>query len=237
MRTLIPILVIVAGLMSGCMRCDDSTDEVRRGQASDSCKRLSDCESPLVCVEERCVPPSIVDPTPSEPESVSLEMLPKRVRRPILVGGCMEECDRPKVAVRNFLIHVLQDKRDEERIRSFIDTSLLVHNGKAHGEEWANLFLDDRLVERTESIEQWLAEWLKWGDLVVDPLDRRYDDAAVHVHFQDQNQYTFDYHRPDLRDHPMKSLARVWRFTLKKRGLEWLVMSIDDVSKGIRSRP
>jgi len=227
--------------MVGCIRCNDSADgthAARVGEVSDSCRRTGDCKRPLLCVENRCVEPKVVNPLPAASDKPTMAKLPKRIPRPILVGGCLEVCERPEDAVRHFITQVLQLKRDEDAIRSFIDTSLLVHNRTHHGDEWAELFLAHRLIDRSESIERWLKAWLKWADLVVDPLDRRYDAAAVRVQFQDQSQYVIDYHRPDLQDAPsMRPLAQVWRITMEKRGLEWLVASIDDESKGIRSIP
>ena len=239
MRLILPVVVILLSFAGGCMRCNEASQEtqgVRSGEATGACHRTSDCERPLVCVEEECVQPAVVNPLPLSTDEPTLAMLPKRVPRPILVGGCLESCERPGDAVHHFIAHVLRLERDEKLIRSFIDTSLLVHNDTRHGDGWAELFLAHRLVDRSDSIERWLKEWLKWADLVVDPLDRRYDDVAVHVRFQDQSQYIIDYHRPDLRDDPtMRPLARVWRITMKKRGLEWLVASINDEAKGIRS--
>lgn|GEM_PF-3846660 len=241
MRFLLPVMVILLSLVGGCLRCNDatqSTQGLRSGEAGGVCHRTSDCERPLVCVEQECVQPAVVNPLPPSTNKPVLAMPPKRVPRPILVGGCLESCERPEDAVHHFIGHVLRLERDEEVVRSFIDTSLLVHNETRHGDGWAELFLAHRLADRSDSIERWLKEWLKWADLVVDPLDRRYDDAAVKVRFKDQSQYVVDYQRPDLRDDStMRPLARVWRITMKKRGLEWLVASIDDESKGTRSSP
>ena len=178
------------------------------------CPKDAPAPPPAEAVRLDPAPPApIVPPTPI--------VIPNRE---ILVGGCMDDCDRPAKA----LTHVIEAalSRDPSAVKRYVDTSLLVHDGRDHGKEWGELYLAGKLDERRESIEKWLKDWLTWVDRVLDPADLG-KAPAVTVIEENQHRYVVDYRHPDLSS-AGRATGGVWRIVLKTRGLEWLVAEIQE---------
>lgn len=168
-------------------------------------------------------PPALLDPTPPIPAKPMTPLaLP---RREIMVGGCMDDCDRPEKAVQHLLAAALRG--DAAEVKRFIDTSVLVHDGHDHGGEWARLYLDGKLDERREGIEKWLKDWLSWVDRVQDPADRTRAPAGITVVEENQHRHVVTYRHPDLAREG-RATGDVWRLVFATRGLEWLVAEIED---------
>jgi hypothetical protein len=237
MRLFVPGLFVVffVAIGASCSR-DESTKST--SPESGACRITTDCEAPLVCVNRSCALPAVVDPKAAIVEKAASIPLPKSVNRPVLVGGCLGQCDRPKDSVHHFLEAVLSKERDLSLIRSFVESSILQHNRERLGETWADMYRAGDLTKRAESIDRWLRQWLEWADRIADPMDRSVKRASVRVVFQDQSRYVIEYQRPDLKEEMMqRSLGLIWRMEWRRRGLEWLIARIDDQAPPVRSTP
>ena len=133
------------------------------------------------------------------PQSSAKPMLPKAPKREILVSGCLVEYEHPKEALQTFLNKVLKPST-VEAVKPFIDSSLLVHNGKNYGDRWASLFEDGKLGERNTEIEKWLSNWLSWTQRLVDPADKDKDEHQVRVVEENQKRLVIDYEHPQLME-------------------------------------
>ena len=152
----------------------------------------------------------------------------RRIQRPILVGGCKAGCERPAQALQGFLEQVLKGGGVDE-VRPWINTATLIHNGTRYGDRWAQLFLEDRLPQRRLEIDQWLSKWLQWTERILDPADRNKAGEGVEVLEENQSRYVVRVLRPDLQGGGGDSdSGSIWRITLTRRGLEWLVSELDE---------
>ncbi len=174
-------------------------------------------------------PPTLVSPLPP-PASAPPEKLTARPRREILVGGCMRECKEPREALRAFLSAVISTPApDVAVLRSFIDTSMLVHAGTDHGTRWAEHFTQGRLDTRRTEIDTWIGDWSRFSAHVLDPRDRGRSDQGWTIVEENQRRFVVDWSRPDLAPDAQGPLpAAVVRFTLRPRGMEWLVTDVED---------
>ena len=163
------------------------------------------------------------------PRPVAKPMLPKAPRREILVGGCLVECEHPKEALQAFLNKTLKPST-VEAVKPFIDSSLLLHNGKNYGARWASLFGDGKIGERNTEIEKWLSSWLSWTQRLVDPADKEKKEHQVRIIEENQKRFVIDYEHPQLVERSDGRPIRLkWRITLRPRGLEWLVVAVVDL--------
>jgi hypothetical protein len=206
---------------SGCQKPDSKTAPIRKEKPAIDQPGSGSSQN-----EGEAAPSTTLQPKPLK----SNVRRAARPRRPILVGGCLEVCESPEEALFQFLSSALQGK-GKKAVARFVDTSLLVYNGRQLGRGWATLWGQRKLAERQESIDKWLIKWLAWTHRIVDPQDRseRAIQEAVRVIEQDQSHYVVAFHRPELRESPGGgSTAMRWRIVLKPRGLEWLIANIDD---------
>ncbi len=170
-------------------------------------------------VKQTLTPPPVLPEPPSAPE---------RIKREILVGGCNESCNTASDALQGFLDAVL-NRKGLDAVRPFVNTAALIHNGKRHGDTWAQMFLDRKLGERREDIDKWLNGWLGWSDRIVDPADRTKPSAGVTVVTENQRLYVVKYRHPDIEQAgDGRTTGPIWKIVLNRRGLEWLVMEIDE---------
>ncbi len=134
----------------------------------------------------------------------------ERPKRPILVGGCLTRCRTALESARAFLRHSAAGDRDA--LRSHLDTAELVAFGEKHGETWA---IEGGAQEtgRGASIDAFVSRWLS---------EARTAGGATP--------------EPQLsRGATAESATVLWsapggghfRLTLGRRGLEWLVRSIE----------
>lgn len=174
------------------------------------------------------------DPLPAarpDTEFSPKPMVPLAAQREILVGGCNELCEDPRLALEGFLIRVLRGDGVDE-VRPWVNTAVLVHNGQRHGDAWADLFLRHDLATRRESIDKWLKGWLSWADRIIDPADRSQPGVGIEVVEENQRRYAVLYRHPDLDPaDDGSSTGAIWRIVLSKRGYEWLVAEIDETPR------
>ena len=176
-------------------------------------------------------PPTVASFDPLPARTAPKAMVPKAPKREILVGGCMNDCERPKEALQALLSAVLTQST-VLAVKPFIDSTILVHNGRALGEHWANLFEDGKLGERNTDIEKWLAQWLKWTQRLVDPADRNKLDHRIIIVQENQKRLIVTYEHPQLTERPDGLPIRAkWQLVLKPRGLEWLLAEVVDLDK------
>lgn len=163
--------------------------------------------------------PPVKDPTKA--------MVPKpSLNRPIMVGGCLATCDEPRKALAGFLAALQTGKA--ELVRPYVNTAILVANGKPLGNKWAGLYVARKLAERNEGIEKWLKRWVSWVDRIKDPADRARVTGGVHVVEENQTRLVVTYQHPDFEPDPERPSGLGWRFVFQPRGLEWLVAEIDE---------
>ncbi len=173
--------------------------------------------------------PARIDPvapkaTPAPPSPPFSE---KRRKREILVGGCNDACEAPRAALDGFLTACAT--ADPEQVRPYLNTAVLVHDGTRHGAAWAALFMERKLGERKESIDNWLNGWLGWVDRLTDPEDRRRVTEGVEVLEENQSRFVVRWTHPDIATAPnSEPTGPIWRIALRKRGLEWLVAEISE---------
>jgi len=157
-------------------------------------------------------------------------MLPKHMveKKEIIVGGCREACAAPKDAFRNFIrtLFGVMPESSPELLR-FVDTTLLVDNGRRWGDEWADMWLSGKLDERRQSVADWMDGYRRRvGSLAGNPSDvegaleagmqfRRISSEQVEMEFV-----------PPARDGASNSER--WKLRLGLRGLEWLIQEIYD---------
>jgi hypothetical protein len=178
--------------------------------------------------------PQVHNPTAPEPKAPAAKT--PRIKRDILVGGCLATCEDPLRAVRGFLDAAF--RKDLTGLRTHVNTARLVYNGSALGETWAEQYLQGDLAARRESIDKWLKSWVKWVDHIIDPAERRLIDEAILVREQNQRQLLVQYRPPDRASNSKREvLGPQWLLTLKPRGLEWLVTEINDRPMKRRNQP
>lgn len=143
----------------------------------------------------------------------------------------MESCERPEDSFRTALRLLLQEK-GLAAVKPYFETSVLVHNGKALGTRWAQLFTEQKLAERNDEIDQWLQQWMSWVADIVDPADKKKFETGIKVVESNQKRYVVLYEHPQLKpSSTVQMRGPVWRIVLKPRGLEWLIAEIDDTMK------
>ncbi|MEC8025700.1 MAG: hypothetical protein VX223_17340 [Myxococcota bacterium] len=168
--------------------------------------------------------PKILNPEkPTTPKPITAT---PRIKREILVGGCLATCEDPTLAIRTFITSAMQ--RDKEQVRTYINTARLVYNNDPIGETWASQYLAGELGERRVSIDKWLKTWLLWVEDIIDPADRRFFGQSIRVIEQNQRRMRILYRPPDRRSSPRTSPGTEWLLVLEPRGLEWLITNINE---------
>ncbi|GMV38473.1 MAG: hypothetical protein AMXMBFR64_01890 [Myxococcales bacterium] len=143
-------------------------------------------------------------------------------KREIMVGGCREDCGDPQTAFTNYVQAIA--KRDGGRSSiPYLESSLMVHDGQRHGDEWVALWREARIDERRESIRSFARETAAWIDRVASPDDLEKSLATLEVELRGETALVHFRHPPLTG---ADETAPVWRFTLYKRGWEWLVSEI-----------
>ncbi|MCB9737649.1 MAG: hypothetical protein H6747_00100 [Deltaproteobacteria bacterium] len=152
----------------------------------------------------------------------------RRVRKRAVIGGCEESCETPTALLRT-LIAGLQLQAGEQRrnaLHGLFEWSQLIEDGEERGEHWSDLWGEPtQHATRMREIEAFLdrfarvadgdrgaATLARWqGDgLTIRPVANRSDLQSVAVRM------------PDGSDG-----EALWRFTLVRRGWEWLVGEVE----------
>jgi len=152
----------------------------------------------------------------------------KDKKQEIMVGGCRDACAAPKDAFRSF-VRTLFDVMPEgsPELTRYFDTTMLVDNGKHLGDEWADLWLSQKLDQRRKSVADWVAAYRnRVGTLAGNPSDV---DGALEAGMQfrriSSEQVEIELVPPARTG---SSNAERWKFVLGLRGLEWLIQEIYD---------
>ena len=112
----------------------------------------------------------------------------------------------------------------------YLNTAELVVNGKAYGAAWAELWVAKRWPERKASVRAFTKGFLRWARNLPDPPEF---DATMRNGVQvvkDESEEALLLWRHPRLDEAAELSAKEWRFVLKPRGLEWLIVEIDQHS-------
>lgn len=150
-------------------------------------------------------------------------------RLPIFVGGCRDACREPVSAFRAFLAALASDL-EGKAVVPYLNTAELVVNGERYGDRWAEFWKRGQWTERQSDIEAFTASFLAWARGLDDPgeLQAAIRDG-VRVIRDESERGELAWHHPSLTG---DMTAPDWRFILKPRGLEWLIVEIDQYTKG-----
>lgn len=157
----------------------------------------------------------------------------KKKTLPIFVGGCRERCREPRAAFGHFLRAVEADPAGEGVI-PFLNTAELIVNGEAHGEVWARLWIEGKWPERQRAIESFTSGFLSWYRELSDPDE--FDDAVrngVQVLRDESEVAIIGWRRPHIEG---SLTAARWRFVFEPRGLEWLIVEVDQYTGEAHAR-
>jgi len=156
----------------------------------------------------------------------TLKPLPKT---PIFVGGCRDACREPVSAFKAFLAALIADPRGKA-IVPFLNTAELVINGERLGDRWAEQWKRGQWPERQADIEAFTSSFLSWARTLDDPgaLEAA-REHGVKVLKDESERAEIAWHHPGVTG---DMTASDWRFILKPRGLEWLIVEIDQYTKG-----
>lgn len=158
----------------------------------------------------------------------TLKPMPKT---PIFVGGCRDACREPISAFDGFLAALIADP-EGKAIVPFLNTAELVVNGERLGDRWAELWKRGQWPERQADVEAFTRSFLAWTRTLDDPgaLEAA-RKQGVRVLKDESERAEIVWHHPGVTG---DLTAADWRFVLKPRGLEWLIVDIDQYTKGDR---
>ncbi len=146
-------------------------------------------------------------------------------QKPILVGGCRSSCGDPLGAFRN-LAKAMWTKEKRAGLLSFVDTSSLKALSVDHGTGWKEMFKDRELEKRKESISLWLTEFQDRLGLARDAVELEIELESLDMSRRSAREVVIRFSIPDT---DTKTGGEVWRFTMGKRGLEWLLCEISNI--------
>ena len=158
-------------------------------------------------------------------EESSSKTAPKVARptRPIVVGGCQEQCEEVQSAFRSYLQAAFSDPSGEAAI-PFLETSEMVFNGERKGDRWVSLWESRELEKRRVEIEAFSQSMHSWiGGTSPDDLEV---SLANGVRFSEDDGpgYLAHYSPPTRSLRPGQK--KEWIFRIQRRGWEWLIASI-----------
>ncbi|MFH1529468.1 MAG: hypothetical protein ABIK09_01905 [Pseudomonadota bacterium] len=164
-----------------------------------------------------------------EAEAVKVkEMLgAHKEKREILVGGCAQRCRAPLDGFRGFAraLWKVPDPEEAQPVLRFVDTAELVDGELQRGREWADLFLEGRLVERREGIEAWRDAFVEAAGTLRDPADLQVAlDQPLDMTRRSSEEIVIHF-APPATD--KGAGGEIWHFTFGRRGLEWLLRSVE----------
>ena len=116
----------------------------------------------------------------------------------------------------------------------FLNTAELIVNGEAHGEVWARLWIEGKWPERQRAIESFTSGFLSWYRELSDPDE--FDDAdldGVQVLRDESEVAIIGWRRPHIEG---SLTAARWRFVFEPRGLEWLIVEVDQYTGEAHAR-
>lgn len=149
--------------------------------------------------------------------------------KPIFVGGCRDACREPVSAFGAFLAALASDPEGRALV-PFLNTAELVVNGERHGDGWAELWKRGQWPERQADVEAFARAFVGWVRALDDP--GALDHARAHgikVLKDESERAEIAWHHPGVTG---DMTSPDWRFILKPRGLEWLIVEIDQYTRG-----
>jgi len=162
-----------------------------------------------------------------EAEKVKEMLAAHKKKREILVGGCARRCRAPLDGFRGFAraLWKLPDPDEPQPLLSFVDTAELVDRKTRRGRDWAQLFLDGRLAERREGIEEWRDGFVTEMGTLSEPAELQATlDAALDITRLSSDQLVIHFPLPAT---DRGAGGEVWHFTFGRRGLEWLLRRVE----------
>lgn len=148
------------------------------------------------------------------------------VKRVPIVGGCSLKCTSSEAGVRNFLVALLHSRDGTfskahdatQNPMLFLDSHGLRVNAQHIASSWHVLWTEGRFKDRTNKVHQWL---LDFREPLSDVLQNTDVDTLIEegVRVDPERAYAFEFMAPGLNT--------PWKIQLKKRGVEWLITSID----------
>jgi hypothetical protein len=150
-------------------------------------------------------------------------------RKPIFVGGCRDACREPVSAFGAFLAALASDPEGRALV-PFLNTAELVVNGERHGDGWAELWKRGQWPERQADVDAFAHDFAGWVRALDDP--GALDHARAHgvkVLKDESERAEIAWHHPGVTG---DMTSPDWRFILKPRGLEWLIVEIDQYTRG-----
>jgi len=201
------------------------------------CSRMAPAPKPAPAVAPPAAATAVVaagSASPTGDESATAQAasaenaayLQRRRKDPPVIGGCEERCETPERAV-NHLFDAFTT-RDREALRRSFEWSILVVDGKAHGERWAGMWAQVREHEaRKADIDRWLSQWTIWLDQLADPADlarSRVSGLTLKPLPGRTDVVEMTFRHPRLKQPRGEN---IWRFELTRRGWEWLISRID----------
>ena len=183
-----------------------------------ACKSSSETSDPIT--EGKVTSTTVVR------EGSTPQLVKKRKRQEILVGGCDSHCADHKAAFHNYLMAAM---RGEDGIHTipYLETSEMTYNHQRLGSGWVELWRSDDLEKRQLEITDFARKAHRWVNKV--------SSDTLLVSFQNNITFSEDdgpgflaYYKPPegvLTGVEMKE----WRYRIQKRGWEWLVSEIQSV--------
>ncbi len=145
-----------------------------------------------------------------------------------ITGGCREECEDPKNALRNFLRYLLVAQPEDamRTWRNFVDTTTLLDNGQPVGAEWESMWLKGQFEPRQLGVERWFRQYEERIGGKIDPdtlSDMLEQTLTFHRISSSRVEMTFE-----VPATPHGRTGPWWTLGWSRRGLEWLVERIED---------
>ena len=171
--------------------------------------------------------------TLNEDEGPKKQVSPSSTMKPILpakrvpiVGGCSLSCSTPQKAVTNFLAALLQspeipfseDHKPKTNPALFLDSHGLRVNAQHIAAAWHTLWTEGRFKDRLKDVLGWLR---KFRSPLEDVLKETDSSTLIQegLSANPNKPYSFLFMGPGL--------DRPWVLSTHKRGIEWLINSIE----------
>ncbi len=207
-----PLLLLALALVASC-----------RGGASSEPPATPPAASPSAGA-----PDALGEVRPASGSAARPGLTPKP-RLPIFVGGCRESCREPVSAFKGFLA-ALQADLEGKAVVPYLNTAELTVNGERYGDRWAEFWKRGQWTERQADIEAFTNSFLAWARALDDPGALKAAALQGTRVLKDESERAeMLWHHPSLTG---DMTAPDWRFILKPRGLEWLIVEIDQYTKG-----
>lgn len=212
-------LALLAALLTGAVGCKSERPPTTATVAEDPPAlptKPAEAPKPKVAYD---------DMDPAAQKAATERMLASHAaKREVMVGGCREDCGDPKTAFYNYIRAIMKKDAGASSI-PYLEASMMVHDGQRRGSEWVDLWREMRVDDRRESIKAFAKQTAAWIDRVPTPDDLEKALAAGVEIEQTGETALVRFRHPPLTG--ADDTAPTWRFTMYKRGWEWLVSEID----------